>query len=267
MIIKTGLISRIAFEIFGVPIYWYAVLIVFSMIVALVWCKIHNNRYGMKFDDILDLAIIVIPISIISARIYYIMFSLDYFINNPLEMFEIKNGGLAIYGGIIGGLITILVFSKIKKVNPLNITDFIVPILALAQSIGRWGNYINIEAYGYETTLPIKMEIIENGVIKYVHPTFLYESICTFIIFIILSKLSTKRRYIGQITYIYIICYSLVRFLIEGLRTDSLMFFNCRISQILSLVLFIVFSIILIYNKNKNKQKSKVVEKQRWKVQ
>ena len=263
MIIKTGIIPRVAFEVFGVEIYWYAVLIVSAMVLGLVWFKVHDGRFGIKFDDILDLALFVIPISIICARIYYVVFSLEYFTNNPTEIFQIKNGGLAIYGGIIGGVITIAIMGKIKKIKILDITDFIAPVLALAQSIGRWGNYINVEAYGYETNMPIKMEIIENGVAKYVHPTFLYESIGTFTIFIILAILSKKRKFSGEITYIYIICYSFIRFIIEGLRTDSLMFFNCRISQILSLVLFIVFSIILIYNKNKNKQMSKCVEKRR----
>lgn len=261
MIIKTGLISQVAFELFGIPIYWYGILIVGSMILALIWCRLHTGRFGIKFDDILDMAIFVIPISIISARLYYVIFSLDYFIENPSDIMNIKDGGLAIYGGIIGGLITILILSKIKKIKVLDITDYIVPVLALAQSIGRWGNYINIEAYGYETNLPLKMEIIENGITKYVHPTFLYESICTFIIFVILSILSKKRKFSGEITYIYIICYSFIRFIIEGLRTDSLMFFNCRISQILSLALFIVFSCILIYKKNKHKDMSKLVEK------
>ena len=266
MIIKTGIIPRVAFEIFGIEVYWYAVLIVSAMVLGLVWFKVHDRRFGIKFDDILDFALFVIPISIICARLYYVVFSLDYFIDNLAEIFQIKNGGLAIYGGIIGGVITIAIIGKIKKINVLDITDFIAPVLALAQSIGRLGNYINIEAYGYETNMPIKMEIIENGVAKYVHPTFLYESIGTFVIFIILAILSKKRKFSGEITYIYIICYSIIRFIIEGLRTDSLMFFNCRISQILSLVLFIVFSIILIYNKNKYKHMSNWVEKRRWKV-
>lgn len=257
MVIKTGIIPSIAFEIFGVPIYWYAILIVSSMVIALLWCKKQNGKFNIKFDDILDLAIIILPISIICARLYYVMFSLDYYIKNPSEIFNIKNGGLAIYGGLIGGIIVILVFSKIKKLRVLDITDYIVPIIAFCQSIGRWGNYINIEAYGYETNLPIKMEVIENGIIKYVHPTFLYESICTMMIFIILSILSKKRKFSGEITYLYIICYSFIRFFIEGLRTDSLMLFNFRISQILSLVLFVLFSCILMYNKKKNKVLSK----------
>lgn len=263
MIIKTGIIPRVAFEAFGIDIYWYAILIVSAMALGLIWCKIHSGRYGIKFDDILDMAIFVIPISIVCARLYYVLFSLDEFINNPIEIMQIKNGGLAIYGGIIGGVATIFVIGKIKKLKILDITDFVAPVLAIAQSIGRWGNYINIEAYGYDTNFPIKMEIIENNLIRYVHPTFLYESICTFIIFIILSILSKKRKFSGEITYIYIICYSFIRFIIEGLRTDSLMFYNCRISQILSLALFIVFSIILIYNKNKYKQMSKLVGKDR----
>lgn len=263
MIIKTGLISQVAFEFFGIPVYWYGVLIVSAMILALILCRLYSGKFGIKFDDILDMAIFVIPIAIISARLYYVIFSLDYFVDNPSEILQIKDGGLAIYGGIIGGLITILIMCKIKKIKPLDVTDYIVPVLALAQSIGRWGNYINIEAYGYETNLPLKMEIIESGIIKYVHPTFLYESVSTFIIFILLSILSKKRKYSGQITYIYIICYSFIRFIIEGLRTDSLMFFNCRISQILSLALFIVFSSILIYKKNKNKHISNNVEKSR----
>lgn len=257
MVIKTGIIPSIAFEIFGVPIYWYAILIVSSMVIALLWCKKQDGKFNIKFDDILDLAIIVLPISIICARLYYVMFSLDYYIKNPSEIFNIKNGGLAIYGGLIGGIIVILVFSKIKKLRVLDITDYIVPIIAFCQSIGRWGNYINIEAYGYETNLPIKMEVIENGIIKYVHPTFLYESICTMMIFIILSILSKKRKFSGEITYLYIICYSFIRFFIEGLRTDSLMLFNFRISQILSLLLFVLFSCILMYNKKKNKVLSK----------
>jgi len=263
MIIKTGLIPRIAFELFGIPIYWYAILIVGSMIIGILWCKMHDGRFGIKFEQLLDLATIMLPIAIISARIYYILFSLDYFVENPSEILQIKNGGLAIYGGIIGGLIVILIYSKIKKLKVLDITDYIVPIVAFCQSIGRWGNYINIEAYGYETNWPIKMEIIEGGITKYVHPTFLYESICTLTIFILLSILSKKRKFSGEITYLYIICYSFVRFFIEGLRTDSLMFFNCRISQILSLALFIIFSIILIYTNWKHKQMSKNVEKER----
>ena len=263
MVIKTGIIPQIAFEICGIPIYWYAILIVIGMVLAITLCKIYNGRFGVKFDEILDLAIYVLPISIICARLYYVAFSWDYYSNNLQDIFKIKDGGLAIYGGLIGGVITILVYCKIKKKNPLDITDYVVPTVALAQCIGRWGNYINIEAYGYETNFPLRMEIIESGVTKYVHPTFLYESICTLAIFIILSIFSKKRKFTGEITYLYIIFYSVIRFFIEGLRTDSLMLFNVRISQILSLVLFIVFTGILTYKLVKHKQMSNSVEKAR----
>lgn len=261
MIIKTGIINQIAFEIFGMPVYWYAILIVLGMAIGIFLCKMYDGRFGIKFEDILDLAIFVLPISIICARLYYVAFSWDSYSNNLQDIFKIKDGGLAIYGGLIGGVLTIFIYCKIKKKSVLDITDYVVPTVALAQCIGRWGNYINIEAYGYETNFPLRMEIIEDGITKYVHPTFLYESICTLIIFIILSILSKKRKFRGEITYTYIICYSLIRFFIEGLRTDSLMLFNVRISQILSLVLFIVFTGILIYKINKNKTVSKNVEK------
>ena len=261
MIIKTGIIPKIAFEIFGISVYWYALLIVSAIGLAIIWCKFHDGRFGIKFDSLLDLAIIMLPVAIICARIYYVLFSLDYYISNPLEIMDIKNGGLAIYGGILGGIGVIAIFSKVKKLKVLDITDYIAPVVAMCQSIGRWGNYINVEAYGYETDLPIKMEVVQGHVTKYVHPTFLYESVCTFAIFIVLSKLGKKRKFTGEITYLYIISYSFIRFFIEGLRTDSLMLYNFRISQILSLALFIIFSIILVYKKNKHKQMSKNVEK------
>lgn len=263
MVIKTGLIPKVAFELFGIEIYWYAILIVSAMAIAVIWCKFHDGRYEIKFDQLLDLAVIMLPVAIICARLYYVIFSFDYYRNNLSEVFNIKNGGLAIYGGILGGLAVIAIYSKIKKIKIFDITDYIVPVVALCQSIGRWGNYINIEAYGYETNFPIRMEIIENGVSKYVHPAFLYESICTLIIFILLSILSKKRKFTGEITYVYIILYSLARFVIEGVRTDSLMLFNFRISQILSLALFIIFSGIMVYKLNKYKQMSKTVEKDR----
>ena len=139
----------------------------------------------------------------------------------------------------------------------MNLTDYIAPIVPLGQAIGRWGNYINIEAYGVETSLPIKMKIIENGITKYVHPTFLYESIGDFVLFLLLLKISKKTKFSGQITFLYFIGYSFLRFFIEGLRTDSLMLGYIRASQLLSLIIFIVFSILYIIKK-KNISKSQM---------
>lgn len=252
MIIKTGFISRVAFTIAGIDIYWYAVLIVSAIVIGIIWSLLKSGRYNIKFDTILDLCIFMIPISILCARTYYVIFNLNYYTSNPLEILDFRNGGLAIYGGIIGAVITIIVFCKIKKVNILNLTDYIAPIIPLGQAIGRWGNYINIEAYGTETDLPLKMEVIENGVTKYVHPTFLYESVGNFILFLILLKVSKNRKFSGQITFLYFIGYAFIRFFIEGLRTDSLMTGNIRVSQLLSLIIFIICTVVyIVIAKNK----------------
>lgn len=261
MIIKTENISSIAVTIFGVDIYWYAILIVTAILIGILWSKIYSGRFEIKFNDILDLVIFLLPISFICARIYYCIFSFDSFKDNILEIFNIRNGGLAIYGGIIGAVITIFVFCKVKKINFMDLLDFLVPVLALGQSIGRWGNFFNKEAYGTETSLFLKMEIKENGITKFVHPTFLYESCVTFLCFILLAILSKKREYKGQITIIYLTIYSFARMIIEGIRIDSLMFYNIRVSQILSLAIFIIFGSILLCKEIKCRNEKKKVQK------
>lgn len=240
--------SSIAITLFGIDIYWYSIFIVFAIIIALFIFKKQDGKFGIEFQTILDLSLYLIPISFLSARAYYVMFNPERYLNDPLQIFNFRNGGIAIYGGIIGGVITCIVFCKKRKINLLNLLDYIVPSLALGQAIGRWGNFINVEAYGEATTLPWRMGIFENGLYKEVHPTFLYESIATFAIFFILIQISKKRRYKGQVTYYYLILYSFVRFFIEGLRIDSLMFYNFRISQIVSIILFVVFCSIVLYN-------------------
>ena len=171
------LIDRVAFQIGGIEIYWYAILIVSAFIIALLLCKKDDGKYQIRFDDILNLFVLIIPISIICARLYYIVFKLDYYIQNPLQIFNIRNGGLAIYGGIIGAVVTIIIYCKKKKMNVFDIFDYVVPYLALGQAIGRWGNFFNVEAYGGITSHFLRMGIIENGIYMEVHPTFLYESI------------------------------------------------------------------------------------------
>lgn len=162
-------------------------------------------------------------------------------------------GGLAIYGGVIGAIGAIAIYCKVKKIKVLDVLDYIAPYLALGQAIGRWGNFFNGEAHGTETTNFLRMGITENGNYIQVHPTFLYESVCTFIIFIILYKLRNKRKYRGQLTYLYFFLYGIARSIIEGFRTDSLMLGDLRISQILSIVLTIIFGAILLYKKVKKK--------------
>lgn len=249
-------ISRVAFTVFGIKIYWYAIIMISAIILGILLLRKRDGLYNIKFSDIIDLLIFLIPISIISARIYYVLFNLEYYLANPSQIFNIRNGGLAIYGGIIGGAITCIVFCKKRKIDLINLLDIIAPALILGQAIGRWGNFVNVEAYGTETTLPWRMGIIEAGKYLEVHPTFLYESIANFIIFCIIVRIKENRKFKGQVTCTYFILYSAIRFLIEGLRTDSLMFGSIRISQALSLVIFVIFTIIYtrLIIKSKNEE-------------
>lgn len=246
-------ISKIAFRIGNIKIYWYAIFIALSFTIGIIGIKKECKKYEIDYEKVLELIIIIIPISMIFARLYYVIFNLDYYLNNPLEIINIRNGGLAIYGGIIGAVITIGIYSKIKKMNILNIFDICVPYLVLGQAIGRWGNFFNKEAHGIETNNIFRMGIVENGIYMEVHPTFLYESICDFILFLILINFRKHKKYDGQLTLIYLLGYSSVRFIIEGLRTDSLMFGNIRISQLISVLIFIVSLIILLYKKYRDK--------------
>lgn len=254
-------ISKVAFSIFGIDVYWYALIIVFAIISALLYCKKINGMYKIKFDTILDMCIWAIPIGFVCARLYYVIFNLKYFMQNPILIFDIRDGGIAIYGGIIGGIITIICYCKKHKINLLDLLDYIAPAVALAQCIGRWGNFINVEAYGTETNLPWKMCIIENGIKKCVHPTFFYESIGTLLIFLILIKLQKNRKFKGEILYLYLILYAFVRFWIEGIRIDSLMLYNFRISQILSIAIFIIFLGFFTYAVIKTYKMSKKIKK------
>ena len=138
-------LNKVAISLFGIDIYWYAIFIVIAFILAILLCKKNEGKYNIKFDDVLELLLFVIPISIISARLYFILFKLDYYIQNPNEILDIRNGGLAIYGGIIGAILTIVLFCKKKNINILDMCDYIAPYLPLGQAIGRWGNFFNSE--------------------------------------------------------------------------------------------------------------------------
>ena len=235
----------------GVKIHWYAVVIVLGIAISILLARKDDGRHNIKYEDALILLLFILPISIICARIYFVAFKLDYYIQNPMEILNIRNGGLAIYGGIIGAILTIIVFCRIKKIKLLDMLDFFAPYLALGQCIGRWGNFFNGEAHGTETASLFRMGIVENGQYIQVHPTFLYESLCTLIIFIMLYLKGNKREYPGELTYIYFFLYGLARTVIEGFRTDSLMLGSLRISQVVSIVLCAVFGTILIYKKVK----------------
>lgn len=258
-------ISKIAIQIGNIGIHWYAIFIVSAFIIGLYLCKRKDGLYNIKFENILECFLFVIPISLMCARLYYCIFNPEVYLKNPLKIFDVNSGGLAIYGGIIGGALTCYIYCRQKKIDILNLLDYIIPYLALGQAIGRWGNFFNVEAYGTQTTSFLRMGIIENGQYIEVHPTFLYESIITFFLFFFLIKLQNKRKIKGEVTYTYLIVYSFARIFIEGIRCDSLMLYNLKISQILSIAIFVVFCIILGYKKIKYK-KTKIHDKKCQKI-
>jgi len=236
----------VAFSILGIDVMWYGVLIslgvLLGVLVALRECK----RVGFKEEDLLDFLLFAIPAGIIGARAYYVIFSWDFYSQNLGQIINIRNGGLAIHGGLIAGAIVSIIFCKKRKINVWQILDIVIPSVALGQAIGRWGNFINQEAYGGPTNLP--WGIIVDGV--KVHPTFLYESIIDFCVFIFLMWFrKNKRQNQGEVFALYLVFYSIGRFFVEGLRTDSLMFLNMRVAQLISLGLVLVGITIFMYLK------------------
>lgn len=241
-------ISKIAFTIFGISVYKYAVCIVIGIILALVLCKFAKEKFDINYNDVLICTVIGIIFGTIGARLYFVLFNLDYYSQNISEIFNFRNGGLAIYGGLILGALAIYVYCKIKKINVLNFFDYIIPYVAIAQCIGRLGNFFNVEAYGTETTSILRMGIKTIEGYMEVHPVFFYELLATLAIFIILRVLQKHRKFDGEILASYGLLYSGIRFFLEGIRADSLMLFNFRISQVLSLIIFVVSLIIIVIN-------------------
>ena len=238
-------INNVAFNLFGKDIYWYGIIIALAIVLCFILVKKDNGKYGVKYGDIENFALIAIPISIIGARLYYVLFSFTDYKNNLIDILKIWNGGLAIYGGIIAAVITAIIYCKVTKINLLDLLDSCAPYLALGQAIGRWGNFVNREAYGAVTNSIFRMEILnECGEYISVHPTFLYESLGLIIIFAILKLL--KREFSGQLSLVYFAGYGILRFMVEYLRADSLMLGNIKVSMLLSGILFIVSVVILV---------------------
>ena len=238
-----------------IEIRWYSVLILLGFILG--YYLVINKCKQENIDKTLisDLCFYLIIVSILGARIYYCIFEWKYYINNPIDIIKIWEGGLAIHGGVIAGVIFIYFYTKKKKLEFLKLLDIFAPSLVLGQAIGRWGNFFNGEAYGPITTfenlknLHIPRFIIDGMYIggNYHVPTFFYESIGCLIIFIILIILRNKKSTkIGIITSIYFILYGLVRFFIEGLRTDSLMLFNIKVAQLISIFMILIGIYIII---------------------
>lgn len=254
-------VNPVAFELFGHPIMWYGIIICTGMILAVAYAMTRAKFEGIKSDDIIDLGIFTILFGIIGARLYYILFTLDSFVvkGNFLKtlynMVAIWNGGLAIYGAIIAGFITIVVVSKVKKIRTSTLLDVVAPAVMIGQIVGRWGNFMNSEAYGGETNLPWRMGLMtsyDGGATFrnqiFVHPTFLYESLWNLIGFAIIAVFYKKKKFNGQVFLFYLSWYGFGRMFVEGLRQDSLMLGSIRISQLVGTLTFAVGTVLMIYN-------------------
>lgn len=247
--IKPFEVNTVAFEIFGVEIAWYALIITFGMILAVSYTIFRAKKIGVTIDDVIDFVIFVIPIGVLGARLYYVIMEIENY-STLAEVFAFRDGGLAIYGGIIAGAATVFAVCCFKKIYFPAFGDCIVPGLILAQSIGRWGNFINAEAHGGETEIFIRMGIEQfTGDFKYFHPTFLYESLWNIIGFVAINLFYKHKKYDGQIILLVFGWYGLGRMLIEGMRTDSLYLWGTQIrtSQALAALIFIGCTAALIY--------------------
>lgn len=254
-------IDKTAFSIFGIDIQWYGLIISIGILLAIFFGFSQMKKYGLNSDRTLDCIIGGIIGGVVGARIYYVAFSWDSYKDNLKSILNIREGGLAIYGGIIGAVVVAFIVAKIRQVKMLPLLDIAGMGFLIGQGIGRWGNFTNQEAFGSNTDLPWGMSggtiqariynMIENGNLdisakELVHPCFLYESIWCLIGFVVLYMYSKHRKYDGQMFLLYVAWYGFERSIVEGLRTDSLMLGNVRISQVLAIVLTVTSIILLL---------------------
>lgn len=252
--------NPVAFTLFGIDIMWYAVLIMFGVILGLFVARFNTSRkdLNLSFDDFLDAFLYAFPLAIVGARLYYVAFEWDQYKDNLIQILNVRGGGLAIHGGLIGAVIGVLIYKFANKKTTnymLSLADAAAPGLILAQGVGRWGNFVNREAHGGPVTQEfiskfpkfIQQGMFING--EYYHPTFLYESMWNFTMFIVLMVLFWKRKKHNQGTVLawYMILYSLGRFFIEGLRTDSLYAGGLRTAQLVSILMATAGLLYLIY--------------------
>ncbi|SCX24437.1 phosphatidylglycerol:prolipoprotein diacylglycerol transferase [Ruminococcaceae bacterium P7] len=250
-------INRVAFSIGSFQVYWYGLIIATGLILALVYAHFSAKRYNVDGSKLMNCVFAGIITGIIGARLYFCIFKWDYYGSHPLEIFAIHEGGLAIYGGIIGALLGGLGVAKIQKMKFMPILDITMVGFLIGQGLGRWGNFFNQEAYGTPTDLPWGM-MSEGTLGETVHPCFLYESLwCLLGIAVLHFYGKYRQRYAGQIFYLYLVWYGFERMIVEGLRTDSLYLpfqlfgMDIRVSQVLSFAIFVTGIVLLIINRKK----------------
>lgn len=259
------------FSLFGLDIAWYGVTIAFGMLAGILIASARAKETKQDPDFYLNFALIAILMSVIGARLYYVIFSFDEFKDDLLRIFNLRTGGLAIYGGVIAAVLTAYIYGRIKKVKFTQILDTCVMGLIAGQAIGRWGNFFNREAFGGYTegifAMQIKASDMNQGnlnsdaitqIVTYngesyyqVHPTFLYESVWNFLVLIILFLFRNKTKFKGELFLIYLSAYGIGRFVIEGLRTDQLRIGDIAVSQALGLLLFMFGVVVIVYKRLK----------------
>lgn len=241
--------NRVAFSVFGKNIYWYALIIVVGFLAAAFYGSRRAKQFGLKEDNILDMLICAVPVAVICARAYYVIFNFDLYRADPIKVLYIWEGGLAIYGGIIGAFIAAFVYCKVARVQFSSMLDIGALGLLIGQCVGRWGNFVNGEAYGAQTDVLWRMEIIKGAQTITAHPTFLYESLWNLLGFVLLHLRSKHRKFSGEIFLLYVAWYGFGRGIIEGLRTDSLYLMNTglRISQFLGFASCLAAILVLFY--------------------
>ena len=245
-----------SFSVFGREIYFYGVIIALGFVLGILYCARRAPEFGIRSDDVYDMMIWMIPLSILGARLYFVIFQAEYYFAHPAEILAVWEGGLAIYGGIISGVLVAFVFCRLRHISFLAMLDVMSFGVLIGQALGRWGNFFNREAFGAETEIFCRMGLTApDGTTVFVHPTFLYESLWNLLglIFLIRFSRSGRRRYNGQIALMYFFWYGLGRSWIEGLRSDSLYLAHTgiRASQLLSILIACVSGVILLINHNK----------------
>lgn len=250
--------NPIAFSVFGIDIRWYGILIASAMLIGTLLAIRESRRVNFDENYLLDIILISVPAAIIGARLYYVVFEWSFYKDNLADIFNIRSGGLAIHGGVIAAVIAAIIYTRTKRISFFKVADICAPSIILGQAIGRWGNFMNQEAYGgpvskeFISKFPkfIQEQMLINGV--YYQPTFLYESLWNLLVFAILIIYRRKKKADGTVFFLYIILYSFGRFFIEGLRTDSLMAGPFRVAQVISVILIItgILGIVMVKRKD-----------------